>query len=366
MTADQSAEPSLFSPAARAAIWLVRHYRWHVLPLGDGTTEWAKLPRGGCRDCRPGVADHTAVDCPCLASGQGSVLCHGVHAASNDIGVTAWRAAHYPRATWAVHLGRSGLIAIDADRHGGLPPANPLPGHEPMAEPPADGVAVLSWLAERVGNTSLEALTGETLAVETPTGGRHLIYRTAVEAWKGSSGGLRTDGTMSPQCLGWQIDVKAYGGFVLLPGNTTMRGQYRRISPGVEPAELPGWLVDELRRTGHDRHATPERRPYYPRDVPAVSAPAAAGISKPGEYAANALRSACDELAAMSPNSGRNRKTFRSASRLAGMVAAGWIDEHVVRDELATAARACGLPEGEVRYAIDSGFRSPRPAGGAA
>jgi hypothetical protein len=62
----------------------------------------------------------------------------------------------------------------------------------------------------------------------------------------------------------------------------------------------------------------------------------------------------------MPADSGRNRKLFRSTSKLAGMVEQGWIDRDQVECALADAAQRCGLPPGEITYALASGFRNPR------
>ncbi|MBV8932747.1 MAG: bifunctional DNA primase/polymerase [Kutzneria sp.] len=341
-------------PAAAVAVWLATRFGWHVLPLHPGT----KRPLAGCPDCRHG-GGHTATHCPCLARGDGA-LCHGVWAASRNPHVVAWWARRWQTSVWGLHLGVSGLLCVDLDAHGGTPPAQPLNGLRwPAGTPaPADGIDTYATLAGLCG-AGLDVET--TLATETPSGGLHLVYTAEPGRWKSSTGHVRDGGDAVTSGVGWQVDIKSHAGYVILPGSTSPAGIYRRVSTAVVPAPLPAWLAGELVRTGHDRHATPStpRSVVHPTALVAVTAGTG---STPARYAAAALRSACSELAAMPPDSGRNRKLFRSTSRLAGMVAAGWIDRTPVETALVQAADQAGLPAGEIRYAIASGFAHPRPA----
>lgn len=337
---------SVADRAAGAARWVAARLGWHVLPLHPDT----KRPLAGCPDCRG--SGHTAAQCRCLARRAGA-LCHGVWAASNDPTVVDRWATRWRTGVWAVHLGVSGLLCVDLDVHGGTPPAQPLNGVPwPDGEPlPVDGIGTFAMLA---GLRDAPVDPG-TLSTETPSGGLHLLYTAQPGRWKSSTGRVRDGDDTVRTGLGWQIDIKAHGGYVILPGSTTAAGTYRRASATVTPAPLPGWLAADLARTGHDKHATAPRPP-----APQVTV-TARGDERQARYAAGALRSACAEIAAMPPDSGRNRKLFRSASRLAGMVEAGWIDRDQVETALAEAAAHAALPAGEIRYAIASGFRNTRP-----
>ncbi|RJQ77627.1 hypothetical protein D5S17_14450 [Pseudonocardiaceae bacterium YIM PH 21723] len=334
------------STATAVAGWVASNLGWRVLPLHPRT----KRPLAGCADCRDG-GGHTAAQCPCLTTGTGA-LCHGVWAATCDPAVVARWAARWQPAVWAVHLGASGLLAVDLDAHGGTSPAQPLRG---LAWPagdalPVDGIDTYATLASLRG----QSLDLDTLVTETPSGGLHLLYTAQPGRWKSSSGHARPGDDTVRGGLGWQVDIKAYAGYVVLPGSTTTAGTYRRASSTPVPAPLPDWLATELIRTGHDRHAT---TPALPAKPIALALP---GDCPGTRYAAGALRSACAELAAMKPNTGRNRKLFRSTSRLAGMCAAGWIDQADVEAALTDAAQQAALPAGEIRYVIASGFRNPR------
>jgi hypothetical protein len=333
--------------AATVALWMATQLGWYVLPLHPGT----KRPLGGCSGCRGGR--HTAVDCACLARRDGA-LCHGVWAASNNPDIVTRWGHHRPSGVWGLHVGASGLLCVDLDTHPATVPAQPLntlpwPSGAPA---PADGLDTFATLAGLH-----DAGIDTTLSTETPSGGLHLIYTAEPGRWKSSTAVIR-DGRVT--CgVGWQIDIKCYAGYVVIPASTTTTGVYRRVSPTVIPDALPAWLAGFLARTGHDRHTTPTPT-ATPLRIPTASV--LANGDRAQRFTDGALRSACVELSAMAPNSGRNRKLFRSASRLAGMAAAGWIDRARVETALTDAAQLAGLPAGEIRYAIASGFRTPRPA----
>ncbi|MFB9906276.1 bifunctional DNA primase/polymerase [Allokutzneria oryzae] len=334
--------------AATVALWMAANLGWHVLPLHPHK----KSVLGNCRTCHKD--DHHATVCPCLARGDGA-LCHGVWAATNapDV-IRRWARARLSP-VWGLSLGASGLLGFDLDAHGGTAPAQPLHGLDwPTSTPlPVDGVECYATLAALHG-AGLD--TDATLTVATPSGGLHLIYAAEVGRWKSSSVGKSIRDGRVRSGLAWQVDIKAHAGYVVIPGSRTPSGLYERVSSTTTPDALAPWQIERLVATGHDRHATPAK-------PPAVSAtPVAIRSDRAGRYAASALRSACVELAGMSPNSGRNAKLFRSASRLAGMVEAGWIDADTVQAALAEAARAARLPAGEIRYALASGMRSPWPA----
>lgn len=337
--------------AADAALWLAVHRGWHVLPLNYGT----KRPFGGCAACRAEHADHTPQTCPCLARGNGA-LCHGVWAATTDPAVIARWAQRWHTSVWAVHLGVSGLLAVDLDTRPGPPPREPLNGLAwPQDEPPpADGLDTYATLAALSGGM----VGTDTFTTDTPSGGLHLLHTTEPLRWKGSHGAPRAGDDTVRTGLGWQIDIKAYGGYVVLPGSTSNAGLYRRSSSTTMPRPMDTWLAAALTRTGHDRTTTALA---VGRPAPAVPVVAGA-LSREARFAAAALRSACAELAAMEPNSGRNRKLFRSTTRLAGMAQAGWIDRTVVETALADAARHAALPAAEIRYVLASGFGRPIPA----
>jgi Bifunctional DNA primase/polymerase, N-terminal len=344
------------------ALWLATHHGWHVFPLGRN-----KKPLAGCERCRTTstlpVAErcHDHTTCQCLARGDGA-HCHAVWAATtNPAVITGWARTHTP--VWAVDCGRSGLLCADLDSHGGTPPAQPLNGRPwpPEAPPPTDGLDTWRGL---VGPLAAGLDLDATLAVATPSNGLHVYYQAEPGRWASSTPRIVNGRVTSG--VGWQIDIKAHGGYVILPGSRTNAGTYRRASTADLPRPMPDVVETELRRVGLDKRAQAEkerlrRAHYQPPSSRVDTATSAAAGNRGVRYADAALISACVELAAMdSDGGGRNRKLFRSASRLAGMVEAGWIDRDRVERDLADAASTALLPASEIRYAIASGFRHPR------
>ena len=85
------------------------------------------------------------------------------------------------------------------------------------------------------GETSLRALmdaSGGTLpatyTVRTPSGGKHLYFAAA---------GLRSKNHYLEG-----VDVKSCGGYVVVPGSRSAKGEYR-VENGSDPAELPTWFA---------------------------------------------------------------------------------------------------------------------------
>ncbi|PKQ59745.1 hypothetical protein B5566_02570 [Mycobacterium sp. MHSD3] len=73
-------------------------------------------------------------------------------------------------------------------------------------------------------------------------------------------------------------------------------------------------------------------------------------------YTARAITEECQAVA-QAPEGQRNDQLNTSAFNLASLVAAGRADRQHVTDQLAAAARACGLDESEILPSINSGFR---------
>lgn len=163
-------------------------------------------------------------------------------------------AAWWRTEAWNVGLaaGRSGLIVLDLD----VPtPADPTPSDTRTAAVPArfggddgagggvpgavdrarqevSGVEVLRRLAADAGAAS----PWHTLAVATPSGGRHLYFR------QPDGAGLRN----TQGALGLRIDTRGHGGYVLAAGSRGPDSQQYRILRDVPVAPLPVWLHDVL------------------------------------------------------------------------------------------------------------------------
>ena len=98
----------------------------------------------------------------------------------------------------------------------------------------------------RNGSASLAALAAQrgglppTLTTLTPTGGRHLYYRTSRPV--GNRVGLAQG-----------VDIRGHGGYVLAPGSTIGGKPYTWQDASATIAEAPAWLVDLVGAPVEDR-----------------------------------------------------------------------------------------------------------------
>lgn len=290
---------------------------WRVFPLASS----AKLPAIPAAHPAGTVARRSC-------RGQCGRPGHGVHDATSDPKVIArwWR--HCPSANVGVACGPSGLIVLDLD--------TPKDG---QASPRgADGIAcgadVLAAMAEAAG----KPLPTDTYTVRTGRGGLHLYFRAPAGPELPNTAGR----------LGWLIDTRATGGYVVSAGSTVNGRAYELVHDTV-PADLPSWIADQLR--------PPAVRPL----------PAPAEIGRPTGYANAALRNEIQRVLD-APVGQRNGTLNRAAYCLGTLVGAEALPESLVRDALQRAAEAVGLGAAEAAATIGSGLRAGtcRPRGGGA
>ncbi|MFJ9041455.1 bifunctional DNA primase/polymerase [Streptomyces sp. NPDC102406] len=311
----------------RTARWCASQ-GWPVHPLAPGR----KTPAANCGACRE--AGHSYQGCACAAAGR---WCHGFHAATLDFDrIEQWWGDH-PGLGVGVACGAAGLVVIDIDAHIRELPARDrlLPGIAIQDDIDLTGLTngfhTLGVLAALRGVTSPAQDTG-TLRVRTPSGGLHVWYRAAGRIrWQCSTG------SGAGRALAWQVDVRAYGGYIVAPGTVTDAGPYEPVGPVREPAPLPDWLARDLERTGH----LPQAPASAPRPVPprALQAVAAAGGGRGA--ARGALASVLAEVAscaAVAEGAGFSEKLNRAAYTAGGLVAAGHIGADEARQLLEEAA----------------------------
>lgn len=312
---------------------------WHVFPVRTRV----KKP--------PAFPDHKAADCT-----RRDPRCRGGHAgwearATTDPGriTRAWAQAAY---NVGIAPGPSGLIVIDLDvpKPGVTPPPRwRLPGVH-------GGDDVLAVLCEEHG----EALPFETFMVRTGRGGMHLYFTappgSALRNTSGDDGGL-----------GWLIDTRAHGGYVIAPGSVVdlpdgTTGRYEVIYDRP-PAPLPGWLATLLAKPRHN--APPlECRP-----------PGRGQVREPGGYARAALQGESEAVRAAAEG-GRTHVLNKAAYHLGQLIAAGALPDdgtaeaalydaasvHFAADRPVTPAEA----QATIRGGIAAGKRRPRRIGAAA
>lgn len=228
----------------------------------------------------------------------------------------------WPDAAIGLDLAKSGLIVIDADRHG-----------------QDDGVAAIAELMHRHQFDPNDAPV-----VGTPNAGTHFWFRQPPGQSLGNGRGSLPPG----------IDVRGAGGYVIAPGTVMADGRrYEVFGSIAEAPVLPDWLVSLI--------AAPERVVERVL-VPASDAPTddriRAYVDRAIEEELDAVRSA--------PRGQRNHQLNRSAFSLGQLVGAGWIGEATVSAMLENAADGLAKDDGPVsvrktiRSGLKSGARDPR------
>jgi len=306
---------------------------WRVFPLRPG-------------DKRPAFPDHKAEECTgtdprCRSGHQG-----WEPRATTDpdrIG-RAWARTPY---NVGIATGPSGLLVIDLDK--------PKPGEIPppqWAQPGiTDGADVLAALCERHG----EPLPFETFMASTRRGGLHLYFTPPPGVRLGNTSGGSERG------LGWLIDTRGHGGYVVAPGSYVDlpdgTGRYEVVYDRP-PARLPDWLAVLLTAppAGNPRPECRSAAPDQVRDL--------------DRYPATALRRESERVRAAAEG-GRNHALNKAAFHLGQIIAAGVLSEALAEAELLDAASVhygIGIPPftadyawGVIRAGITAGKAKPRP-----
>ncbi|WP_042365975.1 bifunctional DNA primase/polymerase [Streptacidiphilus neutrinimicus] len=225
-----------------------------------------------------------------------------------------------------IACGPSGLVAVDLD----------TPKH-PDDTPPAPwdlpgilcGADVFRLLADQHRHPIGEV----TFSVRTPSAGVHLYY-----AHPANGPELRNTGGT----LGWKIDTRAHGGYVVGPGSSTPGGHYTVLSK-APIAPLPAWLAELLTPA-----PLPEQGPVTARLT---------ASDRRGRY----LRAAIDGQVKRVLDSAEDRHNialYLSAVALGQLVAGGELTEQEVTDPLMDAGVRVGQGEGEAGRTIRSGLRA--------
>ncbi|QTK32340.1 bifunctional DNA primase/polymerase [Kocuria rhizophila] len=140
-----------------------------------------------------------------------------------------------------IACGPSGLVVLDCDNHGGTTPKEwDRPGI-------TNGLDVFADVWSR----HTQAPLFDTMTVETPSGGLHFYYRAPLGSRIRNSAGK----------LGWQVDVRAAGGYVCAPGTTLPNGAYKPVGGPENIAHLPQWLRALLEPQKPTPAATQRRTP---------------------------------------------------------------------------------------------------------
>ena len=289
---------------------------WYVFPVAPGGK-------------RPAIPAAHGPDEAARATCRGECgrLGHGLHDATRDPeAIRAWW-THCPAANIGIATGPSGLVVLDLDM--------PKPGTQAPDgwAHVRDGASALELLCARAG----EPMPVDTFTVRTRRGGLHLYFI--------APSGRRIPNTAGPagRGLGWCIDTRGDGGYVLGPGSRVDlpdgAGRYAVVNP-LPLAPLPTWLADRL------------------DPVPATRVdPALGGSADRAGYVAAVQRGETQRVKDARPGF-RNDSLNRAAFRLGQFVGAGLLPADVAADALTTAAESAGLGAAEIAATVASGMRA--------
>ncbi|MEW2353066.1 bifunctional DNA primase/polymerase [Spirillospora sp. NPDC029432] len=285
-------------PHPGAAALAAARRGWHVFPLAVGSKE----PPRGVRWTRVATTDP-------------------------DVIRRMW--AHRPYNV-GIACGPSGLVVIDLD----VPKPGQIPPDEWAMPGVNEGADVLAVLCERHG----QPFPCDTFTVTTRRGGMHLYFT--------APAGIRLTNTSDEHGngLGWKIDTRAEGGYVVGPGSFVDlpdgTGPYEAVHTPA-PAPLPGWLAERLQPS-----PLPQQRPV----VVELN-----HTGRRGAYLDAAIAASLDAIAA-APNGRRNATLYGAAVALGQLVAGGALNPDDTEQLLTAAAVRAGLAELPARRTIRSGF----------
>ncbi|WP_020387851.1 bifunctional DNA primase/polymerase [Kribbella catacumbae] len=228
-----------------------------------------------------------------------------------------------------IACGPSRLVVVDLDQ--------PKPRQTPPEAWQRPGITcgadVLADRAESAG----QAYPWNTHTVVTGRGGEHLYF----------SAPTGTELRNTQARLGWLIDTRAAGGYVVGAGSLAAGRRYR-TAHSISPSPLPQWLTDALK----------------PAPM-AQAAPIQLDAARRSTYLTAALRAECDHVV-NAPAGQHNIALFIAAQNLGRLVAGGALAEADVYAALLTAehqlAATCSAnpphTERQAHKTIASGLRA--------
>ncbi|MFF1822076.1 bifunctional DNA primase/polymerase [Kribbella sp. NPDC058245] len=226
-----------------------------------------------------------------------------------------------------VACGPSGLVVVDLDQ--------PKPGQtapEVWRKPGLTcGADVLAHQADDAG----AAYPWNTHTVLTGRSGEHLYFA--------APAGIELRNTQGR--LGWLVDTRAVGGYVVGAGSVAAGRRYRTVYD-ITPAPLPQWLTQAL---------TPAPAPVQ------QAAPVHLGIGRRAGYLGAAIRAETERVKTAGEGQ-RNHVLYTAAIALGQLVAGGSLTEADVRTVLGDAAAgqvaAGAYTPWEADKTISSGLRA--------
>ncbi|CAM4025195.1 bifunctional DNA primase/polymerase [Kibdelosporangium persicum] len=291
---------------------------WHVFPIQPGL----KKP--------PALHGDTARK-PCPRTG----LCRDGHQGWEQRATTdpdriraAWTRAPY---NIGVATGPSGLVVIDLD-HPKSAKDTPPPGL--AAQGVRDGLGHFAAICTEQGQPFPRTCWGLTAR-----GGMHLFFAAPTGVRLRNTEGEHGTG------LGWKIDTRAWGGYIVAPGSITPDGMYE-LAVDLPPVPLPAWLTALL----------------TPKPVVHTTAPPPRTSTRLAAYTAAAVCGECQRVAD-APAGEHSKTLYSAAGNLGQHVGGGSLDWATAFEELLAAARHmltadCDCTDYELRRTITNGLRA--------
>lgn len=225
-----------------------------------------------------------------------------------------------------VATGRSGLVVIDLDtaKH----PADVPPAECDRPDIHSGYDVFLALCKEHTGRAELAP---DTYTVRTPSGGTHLYFTAPEDIELRNTAGK----------LGWKIDTRAHGGYVVGSGSVlATRLDAYRAPVTVVPSPLPEWLVELLRPA-----------PLPPQTPISV----ALASDRRGKWLRSAVNGELERVR-RSGDHQHNTALYLASVALGQLVAGGELGETDVTEWLTAAALQVGQGEREARRTIASGL----------
>jgi hypothetical protein len=223
-----------------------------------------------------------------------------------------------------VACGPSRLVVIDLD----TPKPDTVRPDAWAIDGVHDGTDVLAWLCEQEG----QPFPANTYAVRTGRGGLHLYFEhpTSGEPLRNTS-----------KKLGWLIDTRARGGYVIGAGSTVVTGRYRIVSDD-RPGPLPAWLHQRLQPT-----PLPPPRPIT----------VSIGTDRRSKYLEAAVTAELARIANAGPGT-RNNAVFEASVALGQLCASGALNINEIKGMLTHAALKVGQRPTEAARTVASGLKT--------
>ncbi|SDT70333.1 bifunctional DNA primase/polymerase [Actinoplanes derwentensis] len=293
---------------------------WHVFPLrsDDKRPAFPEHPADACTGRDPRCRDgHTGWEARATVD--------------PDRIRRGWSATPYGN---GIACGPSGLVVVDLDA---CKPDQTPPTGCPYPEA-RHGAEVFAALCEAAG----QPVPVDTYTVTTGRGGTHLYFRHPADG-----PALRNTAGERGNGLGWLVDTRAHGGYVVAAGST-VAGRPYTVARDLPVADLPNWLAERLAPP-----ALPPQRPVV-IDLP---------TGRTGAYLDAAINGQLDILR-RSAEGERNHTLYVSAIALGQLAAGGALPVDQAAALLEETALSIGLSRFEtlrtIRSGLAAGARRPR------